>query len=74
MVECCLLACFPMACSVFFLIQPWTSYHGDLGPPTSIINPENAPLTSLQANLMDVVSQLSSLVPGYSNLCQFEKI
>ena len=35
--------------------------HTELGPPTLIINQENAPQSCLQANLMEAVSQLQSL-------------
>lgn len=62
-----------MTCSACFLIQPKTTFLGLspsilIGPPTPIINQETFPETWLQANLMEILTQLRFPFPNDSGL------
>lgn len=74
--EYCSLACSSLLAQSAFhithLLRDATAHSG-LGPSTSIINQENVPQTCLQANLMQVFSQLRFIFPDDPGLCQFVK-
>jgi hypothetical protein len=69
---CSLLACFPLACSACFLIEPKTTSlemaPPTRGPPTLITNWENA----LQLDLMEAFPQLKLLSLWWLQLCQVD--
>lgn len=72
-----LLVCSPWFAQ-FVLLQDHQPRGGtarsDLGPPTSLINQENGPQACPHADLMEAFSQVRSLFPNDSNLCQGDTV